>query len=283
MPLTVLFALGLLLAASSADARVWFEVAEIETDRNQSFLLPLDDPEHIAKARQLIAQGPGGTVGSIVVARIMAGGDGLNRDLRSPTQRLWSWHIVGFEAFADLSIELCDGWPAWVEEDPQAFIANTSGVICFWGYTVVAELNAPPAFFITEGLDGAWFNPEHPGQGIYIDVLGDLGQLALAWFTYASGAPVAPAGDLHAWYTGLGPRDGASADVTLYRSTGGAFNRADPVSSTPAGAAKIAFASCDEATLDFAFQDGASGRIPLRRVVARPGCIGAERSVRASR
>jgi hypothetical protein len=283
MPRLILPFLALLLAASPAAARVWFEVAEIETDRNQSFLLALDDPEHIAQARALVAQGPGGEVGSIVMAQIAAGGDGLNRDLRSENQRLWSWRIVEFEGFADLAIELCDGWPAWVEEDPQAYIDNTGGRICFWGYTIVAEVETAPTFYITEGLDGAWFNPEHPGQGLFIDVLGEIGQVSFGWFTFADGAPAAASGDQLTWYTALGPRDGASATLTLYRSTGGAFNRANAVDTIAVGSAEIEFSSCDEGRLSYSFDGGGSGEIPLQRVAARPGCIGAERSVPASR
>jgi hypothetical protein len=276
-------ALVLLLAAAPAGARVWFEVAEIENHRNQSFLLPLDDPDDIAQARSLIAQGPGGSVGSIVTARIEAGGDGFNRDVRAPQQSLWSWRIVEFEGFADLAIELCDGWPGWVEEYPQAFIDNTGGRICFWGYTVVAELDAAPAFYITEGLDGAWFNSDHPGQGLFVDVLGEIGQVSFGWFTFADGAPAASSGDQHTWYTALGPRDGDSAAVTLYRSTGGAFNQASAVETAEVGTAVISFSSCDEGRLTYNFDGGGSGEIPLQRVAARPGCIGAERTVPAAR
>jgi len=276
-----MIALLLLLASFPAASRVWFEVAEIETDRNQSFLLALDDPEHIAQARQLIAQGRGGEVGSIVLARIAAGGDGFNRDLRSPQQRLWSWRIVSFDGFADLAIELCDGGPGWVEDDPHGFIANTGGRICFWGYTVVAELATPPAFLLTEGMDGAWYNPAHSGQGLFIDVLGGSGQVSFGWFTYAEGAPATSTGE-HRWYTALGPRNGASADLVLYDSHGGAFDRADPVNTEPVGTAQLLFQDCDSGELRYAFDGGASGSISLQRVASRPGCIASEREVPAS-
>ena len=35
------------------------------------------------------------------------------------------------------------GSPTLVEADPTGFLANTSGVICFWGYTVTAEIPGP--------------------------------------------------------------------------------------------------------------------------------------------
>jgi hypothetical protein len=44
-------------------------------------------------------------------------------------------------AFADATIELCDGTPTTVERDVQGGIANTGGLVGFWDYSVVAELN----------------------------------------------------------------------------------------------------------------------------------------------
>src|SRR5690606_3978077 len=93
-----------LAAAFSVSARaetVWFEVAEIDAERNQSFLVPLSDPEHIAHARALIANGgrPSDSLGGILLARIEAGGDGFNRDLRDPDQRLWRWHVAEVDGF----------------------------------------------------------------------------------------------------------------------------------------------------------------------------------------
>jgi len=112
-------------------------------------------------------------------------------------------------------------------------------------------------------------------------VLGDIGRVSFGWFTYASGAPAAPSGE-HTWYTALGPRRGDRADVILYRTTGGAFDRIDPVNTEAIGTAELQFSSCDEATLRYAFSAGASGEIPLRRVSARPGCVAAELALRIS-
>ena len=74
--------------------------------------------------------------------RIAAGPDGRNRDVLAPGDRL----VVApdaFEGFADAAIELCDGWPGYVEQDVEGWIANTNGTICFWTYTVVQELPEP--------------------------------------------------------------------------------------------------------------------------------------------
>lgn len=109
-----------------------------------SFLLPLTDPSDIADARSLVDNGPGGSVGSIPVVEITAGSDGLNRDSLAGGEPLWGWHVSGFFGFADFTIELCDGWPGFIEDDPAAFLANTSGQFCPWSYSVTAELPSSP-------------------------------------------------------------------------------------------------------------------------------------------
>ncbi|HET6603755.1 MAG TPA: hypothetical protein VFG21_06000 [Xanthomonadaceae bacterium] len=266
---------ALLLGASAvatAQDTVWFVVAEREPQRGETFLLPLSDPEDIAEARARVAEGDASGVGSIVGARIAAGGDGFNRDVQAEGAPPWSWRITAFEGFADIAIELCDGWPGFVEADPAAFIANTGGRICFWGYTVVAELESAPAFAIGEGLDGAWYDPATSGQGFFVDVLADRGQLALGWYTYAMGAPTG-GGDGHRWYTGVGDYAGASATPALFLSRGGAFVDPQPVQTESVGAAQLQFHDCDHATLHYRFDAGGEAEIALQRVAARPGCV----------
>ena len=112
--------------AASAQTAV-FVVSEIGSPcvHCDSFLLPLSNPEDIADARALVENGPSGRVGSIPVLAITAGPDGLNRDVLANGEPLWDWHVSGFVGFADFTIELCDGWPGFIESDPAAFIANT--------------------------------------------------------------------------------------------------------------------------------------------------------------
>lgn len=149
-----------LLLGSAALARaetIYFLAAELpgREFHGESFVVPLSDPAHIAHARDLIEFGPeaGDT---IVVAAIAPGSDGINRDYLTEDQPPWSWHIERVEGFAFATIEILDGWPGYVEEDVQRWIANTCGctsleqpqpppgalgVIGFWGYTIVAELD----------------------------------------------------------------------------------------------------------------------------------------------
>ena len=110
-----------------------------------SFVLPLSEPDDIAYARGLIEYGPGseGYEATIVGAWIAAGADGINRDYLAPGAPEWSWHVTEFEAFAEGTVEILDGWPGFVEMDPEAWIQNTGGLIGFWAYTVTAEIPEP--------------------------------------------------------------------------------------------------------------------------------------------
>ncbi len=269
---TYLLAAGLAVSAPVKAETVWFEVGEISPVRAQSFLVPLSDPEQIAHARDLIARGP--SAGSTILsASIQAGGDGFNRNLKITGSPLWSWHVTGVAGFADMAIELCDGWPGFVEQNPQAFIDNTNGQICFWGYTVVSELAQRPAFSADEGLDGAWSSSQANSQGLYIDMLGDLNLLAFAWFTYQRGfQPGDESTDLR-WFSALGDWQGTRSAVTLYASQGGAFAAIANPQTTPVGRGVIEFEDCDHAVFSYEFDAGPSGTMPLLRTVRRPGCV----------
>jgi hypothetical protein len=139
----VALVLGGLAAAPAPHADTLFLVAENPADgpcfHCDSYVLPLSNPAHIEQAREIIEAG-GDLDATIAVAAIAAGADGVNRDLLAPGDPAWSWHVTGFDGFADNTIEVLDGWPGFVEEDVEGWIANTNGYVGFWGYTVVMEL-----------------------------------------------------------------------------------------------------------------------------------------------
>ena len=150
--------LGALIAAVAAAPAVagpvYFVVAERPglEEHGDSFVLPLTEASDIAHARDLVARGPEAAGAPIVFAEVVAGSDGINRDVLADGEPLWSWHVSAFEGFGDMGIELVDGWPTFVESDVLGWIENTNrddgdpvGHIGFWNYTVVAELDAPPA------------------------------------------------------------------------------------------------------------------------------------------
>ena len=144
LAIAALFA-GMFGAASPTGAApIEFLVAEPPGHEihGDSYVLVLSDPADIAHARDLIAKGASAGA-AIAVVKIAAGADGRNRDVRAAGEPLWSWHQTGFAGFGDFAIELCDGWPGYVEQDVERWIANTDGTICFWSYTVVEELPEP--------------------------------------------------------------------------------------------------------------------------------------------
>ena len=122
-------------------APVYFVVSEIDPVHGDSYVLPLESAADIAHARALIASGPAAGT-PIVVAHIAPGSDGINRNILAPGEPLWSWHVDAFDGFADMTAEILDGWPSFVEQDLAGWIANTNGYIGFWNYTVTAELPA---------------------------------------------------------------------------------------------------------------------------------------------
>ena len=132
---------------ASAEA-VEFLVAEVPGAEvhGDSYVLLLEDPADIAHARDLIENGEAAGR-RLAAVRIAPGSDGRNRDVLAPGEPLWSWHQTAFEGFADATIEICDGWPGYVEQDVKGWIANTNGAICFWTYTVVQELPEPGVAF----------------------------------------------------------------------------------------------------------------------------------------
>lgn len=133
---------------------IHFAVAELP-DREvhgDSYVISIDqhDGHRLRHARALVdwvvagadpRSSPGAT---IVVANVLAGADGLNRNVLAEDEPPWSWHTTQPIEFADFTIEILDGWPTFVEQDVHAWIANTNGAVGFWSYTVVEELATVP-------------------------------------------------------------------------------------------------------------------------------------------
>ncbi|HRK33728.1 MAG TPA: hypothetical protein PLJ47_03950 [Candidatus Hydrogenedentes bacterium] len=139
-------AIALVLVAASGCARldphaVYFLVSEISVEHGDSFILPITDPDDIAYARAIIAD-PNQEGPRIVVAQVEKCNacTGLNRDLLNDGKR-WSWCVTEFTGFADITAEIYDGWPTYVEENYDEWYETTQGGIGFWSYTVTRELD----------------------------------------------------------------------------------------------------------------------------------------------
>lgn len=128
---------------------VYFLVAEIAPFHGDSYVLPLTAPDDIAHARDLVKYGPEVSQPT-VVARIACSPDYINRDYLDSSKPLWSWHVTQFEGFADITAEILDGWPGFIESDCYGWIGETGGLIGFWSYTVVAELGTNPKHWLRD-------------------------------------------------------------------------------------------------------------------------------------
>jgi hypothetical protein len=114
-----------------------------------TYVVPLSKPDDIDHARYLIWLGKSvfsEPHAALVNARIGPGKDGINRNYLDPTLREWSWHVVEFNGFYDVSAEILDGSATDVENQPAWYSGEDGrqGLIEFWVYTIVRELGPRP-------------------------------------------------------------------------------------------------------------------------------------------
>jgi hypothetical protein len=136
----ILVSVFLIVSAATAEAQTaYFVVAQpalYAAGFGDSYILPLTDLDDISLARVIVAMHGF----KIVVANITVGADGINRDVLAEGMPQWSWHVIEFLGFADMAIELCDGGPTLTETEVQSWSAGDEGMICYWAYTVVEEV-----------------------------------------------------------------------------------------------------------------------------------------------
>lgn len=95
---------------------------------NEQFRVRIDDPAAVAEARALMASG----LSKNISGDILRGNGGVNSG--------YSWHLKpATVAFADVTVELCDGMPSYVEENVDYYV-DTVKRYCPWGARVVSEV-----------------------------------------------------------------------------------------------------------------------------------------------
>ncbi|MBM4169230.1 MAG: hypothetical protein FJ215_08755 [Ignavibacteria bacterium] len=125
---------------SEADGTVYFMVSRPGASGGDSYILPLTRPQDIAGARAIV-KNPLTALATIVLARIDRGsGDGnyLNKDLIG--KRTWSWRVVEFQGFTEITAEILDGSPTDVEQRLNEWLTVNNGMIGFWSYAVTREV-----------------------------------------------------------------------------------------------------------------------------------------------
>ncbi|MEE4173460.1 MAG: hypothetical protein V2I57_04335 [Xanthomonadales bacterium] len=129
------------------------------------------------------------------------------------------------------------------------------------------------AAIINPGLNDAWFNADTAGQGFFINVFGESGQVFLAWFTFDTEKdPTAPAvlgAPGQRWLTAFGLFDGTRAMLEVTNTRGGRFDRGAPEAVNETyGAVELSFESCARGAVRYDLPGpGVSGVIPITRVV----------------
>ncbi|MEM9181753.1 MAG: hypothetical protein AAGB27_01235 [Pseudomonadota bacterium] len=152
------------------------------------------------------------------------------------------------------------------------FIASGTSGLIQPNAVVIRPLGSP--FAINAGLNDAWFNPATSGQGFLVSVFPDLGQMFVAWFTFDSetqpGNTATLGGPQQRWLTAQGPYEGNTATLTVFSSTGGVFDSAEPAPETDGageGTLTATFSGCAAGTMTYNLTRlGLTGAIPIQRV-----------------
>jgi hypothetical protein len=137
------------------------------------------------------------------------------------------------------------------------------------------------SFQINPGLNGAWFNPETPGQGLLIEVFANIPLLFAAWFTYenqhiADNPPATIGNNEHRWLTAQGGYFADTANLAINLTTGGLFDNNAAVINTAAGELKITFQDCSHGLVEYQLSNsGISGQFPISRLASDniPYCL----------
>jgi hypothetical protein len=258
----------------------------------------LGDPGH----RWITAQGPYSGTRAELDLYITEGGV-FNQGIPAPTSRpdgkitvdfsdcnaaTVTYSIPSIKRYGEIPIErlvndnvdLCDllGEEAMLAGEPTQSgpTASEPSMKAGPAKPIPSDLNADSTsvFSINEGLNDAWYDPSTNGQGFFINVFPDIGQVFIAWFTYDLERPggsvpsgIGEAG--HRWITAQGPYSGDAANLEINITSGGVFDRSSPQPTTTAsGALELKFNNCSEGTVSFDIPSiGTSGSIPIQRIV----------------
>ena len=120
---------------------------------------------------------------------------------------------------------------------------------------------------LNAAFSGGWYEPATSGQGFVLEVLPDVPAIIAGWFTFAREDEMG-----NRWFTLEGGYVDNVGTLTIYQSTGGAFDDPASVDTVAVGSALLTFFDCTSAELEYLFDDGFSGTIPLQRLVGAELC-----------
>jgi FG-GAP-like repeat len=126
-----------------------------------------------------------------------------------------------------------------------------------------------PAFAISSGMSGAWYDPAQSGHGMFVEILAD-NRFLVWWFAFD------PEGN-QAWFGGVGTYSGNTATVNVERALGGRwipnFNPAN-ITRQNWGQLNFRFDSCLRGRVDFSSTTNfGSGSMELTRLTVPAGLV----------
>lgn len=125
-----------------------------------------------------------------------------------------------------------------------------------------------PAFDLSFGASGSWFDPEESGQGFLIEYVPSTDRVVAGWFTYSpdTGEPQ--------WMTAVGVADRNRVSIPLRRPVGGALNRSNSPEQPDWGTLDLVFHDCEHMTATYESRaDLVSGTTRLQRIAPAPDCV----------
>jgi hypothetical protein len=150
---------------------------------------------------------------------------------------------------------------AWLNhESSDGGQGDTGGTDSSLGFPITRDLLADP-FVLEPGISGAWFDPDHDGEGFIFEILAS-GIVVVYWFTYDDQGH-------QDWYLAVGEARGNRVVFPeLLRVSGGVFGDAfDPAQVTEevVGTARFTFSDCGEGVMDWRIGNR-TGRQSLSRL-----------------
>ena len=195
-------------------------------------------------------------------------------DVHYGTKTSWNTTAGPFPAPFDIDFHLLinlavggwlPGFPDSTTEFPQEYVID---------YVRVYQEGDADAFTINAGLNDAWFYPPTIGQGFFVNVFEDRGEMFVGWFTYEVERPSEDAEAVlgepgHRWLSAQGPYLGNTATLDVYLSSGGVFDSPEPPVNTPekVGSMNITWTGCNAGEVTYDLPSlGLAGVIPIERL-----------------
>ncbi|HKJ17280.1 MAG TPA: hypothetical protein VJ984_08025 [Xanthomonadales bacterium] len=136
------------------------------------------------------------------------------------------------------------------------------------------EGDPDPVFNINSGLNDAWFNAATAGQGAFVTVFPDRGEIFIAVFTYDTERPSSDVTAIlgepgHRWFTAFGSYTDDMAVLDIELTEGGVFDMGTPAPTQTQnyGTLTAIFADCENLLLSYDIPSlGLMGDIPMTRI-----------------